>query len=526
MGTIEKISSFSSFFVDQSPEPERTRQTESDSSRESTINQNEFVMFSGTPLLLWTLLSGCQSSSSKNDNDESLETFTRQSAEENTSATDSLKNVEKEESVYQEVQFYENGQIKSAYLKEDQVIQGFYCSKDEPVSFYENGQLQEALLVQEEVAGLNILPGTKVQFYENGQIKKATLGADQMIYAIKVLGGTDIRFYENGTLTEITIGEDVNIEGHFVRRGTTVYFNRDGSFDISFLKQPWDFDGIEYASQYQISFYEQSGVKKGALANPETIQGLHLKPFEYIEFYEDYSLKSGVLQENSFTPLSKDDDGTPLLFQSESLIELYPNGQIRQGQLAGSLDQTKKIMISEVAVSPGHDIGLYENSQLAYGTLWESQVVQGVPLRGQSLIGFYDDGTLFLGVLAKNFQDQKMTYQAGSEIELSFSGGVRRGTLAHSVKYENLDLKAGMEVEWDEGDNLKYFRVGDEEMMLHELRLPQKTKVWVQKQEDHIVYMIEFGEAVSYQDKSYQRGTWIVLQNDGQYWVMNKEQRF
>jgi len=93
----------------------------------------------------------------------------------------------------------------TAEMPKEASIQGVPCGKGEKLEFYFEGQLKSAKLSQDAaVQNLPCQKGSKVEFYSNGQIKSATLSIDYVIEDKVYKAGDRVHLDENGSVLKAT----------------------------------------------------------------------------------------------------------------------------------------------------------------------------------------------------------------------------------------------------------------------------------------------------------------------------------
>ena len=91
------------------------------------------------------------------------------------------------------IEFYENGQIKSGELHGDQIIQGIDCKDKTFIFFYPSGKLYCCGLAKPiELQGIRIKKSVVVN--ENGGLCRGVVDGDQSIYGVEYKDGEYFAF--------------------------------------------------------------------------------------------------------------------------------------------------------------------------------------------------------------------------------------------------------------------------------------------------------------------------------------------
>lgn len=147
------------------------------------------------------------------------------------------------------IEYYKNGNLEHCSLARDDTLSGQLFAAGTGVHFTEEGIFEWCFLRKTtEIQGYSCRGeghGFMTRFYPNGQIRTAWLAEDQIIQGIPcakfrflsaVIGWAEgaedkngsTGFHENGKLRRCELSENFTIEGHRFRRGDAVRFDRDG----------------------------------------------------------------------------------------------------------------------------------------------------------------------------------------------------------------------------------------------------------------------------------------------------------
>ncbi|MBT3299567.1 MAG: hypothetical protein HN657_03400 [Candidatus Marinimicrobia bacterium] len=119
------------------------------------------------------------------------------------------------------VHFTKEGSMNWCFLPEDMMIQGHYClggGHSFMTGFYPNGQLKTAWLVQDEI--IQEIPCSKFRFFS--AIFHGFHGKD---------GSTN--FYNNGQLMYCELSRDITIQGQSFKIRDSIRFDRSGKLILS-----------------------------------------------------------------------------------------------------------------------------------------------------------------------------------------------------------------------------------------------------------------------------------------------------
>ena len=143
--------------------------------------------------------------------------------------------------------YYRNGKLKSCTLARDDTLSGQPLQAGTVVHLTEDGKLDWCFLQQDtEIQGhmcRGETHGFMTGFHPNGQLRTAWLARDEVIQGIpcaksrflsSIFGGGDAtRFHVNGQLSFCTLSDDITIEGHVFKKGDTVRLDDLGKLILS-----------------------------------------------------------------------------------------------------------------------------------------------------------------------------------------------------------------------------------------------------------------------------------------------------
>ena len=130
------------------------------------------------------------------------------------------------------ISFDEKGKLKSVKIYEDMIIQGIEFGPGDSISFREDGNLSSIQLsytANTVIQHINFRGSTYIDFYENGKIKTAFLKKDAIIQGVKFKAGKMVvKFFKNGQVKNGILAEDAVIQGTSLLAGRWVEFNKNG----------------------------------------------------------------------------------------------------------------------------------------------------------------------------------------------------------------------------------------------------------------------------------------------------------
>ncbi len=145
------------------------------------------------------------------------------------------------------VEYYQNGEVTSCTLGREDTLSGQPLPAGTVVHLTPEGYLDWCFLQQNTEIQGHLCRGQghgfMTGFYPNGQLKTAWLAQDEIIQGIPCAkfrfmsflfgGGDKTVFDENGRLRFCTLSENFTIEGHKLRKGDEVRFDKEGQLVIS-----------------------------------------------------------------------------------------------------------------------------------------------------------------------------------------------------------------------------------------------------------------------------------------------------
>jgi hypothetical protein len=158
--------------------------------------------------------------------------------------------------------YYIKGQLKSCYLKEDALVDGFSCTKW--IHYYEDGNLRRITISEPDtfngrfypakstlffsddqkvekcwfgkkvtLEGLPIYGGYKdltITFYEDGKIHCGFLSKNAIVQGITAQKGiaSPLFFYPSGKLKRCTVGKKIEIQNLLLKAGMIIDLDEEG----------------------------------------------------------------------------------------------------------------------------------------------------------------------------------------------------------------------------------------------------------------------------------------------------------
>lgn len=132
-----------------------------------------------------------------------------------------------------QITFYPSGKIRSAYLKEDTLIDNILFRSAENsfsnITFYESGKVKEAYLAEDKILqGIAFRKNHWISFYESGNVSGGTLAFNTFIDGIYYLCGTWIALYESGKPSAGYLAIDSKIGSKLFKKGFEIQRDRNG----------------------------------------------------------------------------------------------------------------------------------------------------------------------------------------------------------------------------------------------------------------------------------------------------------
>ena len=129
-----------------------------------------------------------------------------------------------------DIWFWENGQVQEGTLAVETVVQGMRHKADEKVKFAEDGTTSYpgALVANATINHVQYSVGTNVEFHENGKIKSAHLSGNTIIQGLSFKEATWVEFDEDGLLKEGILAANATIKDTAYKAGTWVAFDKMG----------------------------------------------------------------------------------------------------------------------------------------------------------------------------------------------------------------------------------------------------------------------------------------------------------
>jgi hypothetical protein len=145
------------------------------------------------------------------------------------------------------IEYYDSGKLMHCSLARDDTLSGQPLAAETGVHFTEEGVFEWCFLRENTVIQGYLCRGQghgfKTMFHDNGQLRTAWLAEDQFIQGIPcgrfrflsaVFGPIHGKFghtgfHENGRLKYCELSENFTIEGQRFRRGDAIWFDQDGT---------------------------------------------------------------------------------------------------------------------------------------------------------------------------------------------------------------------------------------------------------------------------------------------------------
>jgi len=210
------------------------------------------------------------------------------------------------------VDFYNDGTIKSFGLSEDLVIKGISCNASKNsrrVILFQNGELRHCHLSKNtEIQGSPCHGGdenSQLWFKHNGQMLSFVLSEDYTIDGKLYSQGTQIifnknskvhylsghlkflSFYNNDMIHNVVLKDDLEVQGSLFSKGSRLVYNETGELNSAKPKQDIVIEGIPCKKKEWVGFYPDGKLSWCKLSDDIEAEGNVYKKGTWLNFDED-----------------------------------------------------------------------------------------------------------------------------------------------------------------------------------------------------------------------------------------------
>ncbi len=166
--------------------------------------------------------------------------------------------------------YYYDGQLKSCYLKEEAVVEGYTCKKW--IHYYNDGSLRRFTIVEPDTFDGMFFPERSTLFLtEEQELEKCWFGKKTTLQGLPIYGGF---------------------------RNITITFHDNGNIACCFLSKKHEIQGISCQKGiiYPVFLYPSGKLKRCTIGKKIEVQDLLLKPGTVIDLDEDGRITSTAEQ--------------------------------------------------------------------------------------------------------------------------------------------------------------------------------------------------------------------------------------
>ncbi|MCP4355145.1 MAG: hypothetical protein GY793_05855 [Proteobacteria bacterium] len=212
---------------------------------------------------------------------------------------------------YWSVKFYDNGQVKSGFLKLDTVINNIPYKAKSAIIFYSDGQVKSSILAQNsKIHGLNYKAESSISFHSDGSIYKGTLAADTKIHGLNYKADSKITFEAEGEVYSGTLATNSTIYGVKITSGSYICFYNINTLIISNRSKEDEIiniNGANFFLKHTVEVWKNGNIKKGRVATKSIIHEKEYPPRTIVEFYRDGRLSYALQYKDPPKPLKAGD---------------------------------------------------------------------------------------------------------------------------------------------------------------------------------------------------------------------------
>lgn len=274
-----------------------------------------------------------------------------------------------------EVEFFENGKVKSAILGRDRTFNGTEYKEGERLNFTEEGTfIQQG---KKDINGFPIDVSKQVERYEDGKLKSAVLAKDHTYNGIDLTKGTRITFNSDGHLI---LPGDMLVQRVPCKGGHPVEFHKNGKLGKAFLYRDFQIPhtNIWIKSDTEIGFFDNENLAYGIPSQPAVIlikrgrktDRIQCKSGQSFQFNYNGTLKLCFL--HSKTTIAG------IGFKKDQKIFLDDKGFPNFENMKGS------ITIDKYPVNINRSFERYPNGKLKFFTPAKKSItIKGIPFKGE-----------------------------------------------------------------------------------------------------------------------------------------------